>query len=112
MAAGLRDPAYWRGDLKPRPTVDWYLNKIAAAVEQAKRATDGAPITLLAHSVCGWGCCYGGVSMLSTQPVRGTVLPIHITCRGPVHAASHRRCEHRATAPHSAVRCNHVLCWY
>ncbi len=53
-AAGLRDPAYWRGTLQPRPTVDWYLEKIAAAVEDAKRATDGAPVTLLAHSAGGW----------------------------------------------------------
>lgn len=53
-AAGLRDPAYWRGTLQPRPTVDWYLEKVAAAVEDAKRATDGAPITLLAHSAGGW----------------------------------------------------------
>lgn len=28
-----------------------YLDRVSAAVEAAKRATDGAPITLLAHSV-------------------------------------------------------------
>ena len=29
-AAGLTDMAYWKGTLKPRPTVDWYLNKARA----------------------------------------------------------------------------------
>jgi hypothetical protein len=27
-AAGLRDPNYWKGTLKPRPTVDWYLYRV------------------------------------------------------------------------------------
>jgi hypothetical protein len=27
-SAGLTDPAYWKGTLQPRPTVDWYLNKV------------------------------------------------------------------------------------
>eukprot|EP00192_Tetraselmis_astigmatica_P014330 CAMPEP_0117669928 /NCGR_PEP_ID=MMETSP0804-20121206/12428_1 /TAXON_ID=1074897 /ORGANISM="Tetraselmis astigmatica, Strain CCMP880" /LENGTH=311 /DNA_ID=CAMNT_0005478087 /DNA_START=202 /DNA_END=1137 /DNA_ORIENTATION=- len=53
-ALGLRYPEYWSGTLSPRPTVDWYLERIDAAVEEAKRATDGAPITLLAHSAGGW----------------------------------------------------------
>lgn len=53
-AAGLRQAEYWRGTLQPRPTVDWYLERVAAAVEAAKRATDGAPLTLLAHSAGGW----------------------------------------------------------
>lgn len=50
-AAGLTDVNYWKGTLKPRPTVDWYLTRVGEAVEAAKRATDGAPITLLTHSV-------------------------------------------------------------
>jgi alpha-beta hydrolase superfamily lysophospholipase len=53
-AAGLVYPDYWRGTLTPRPTVDWYLNRVGAAVEAAKRATDGAPLTLLCHSAGGW----------------------------------------------------------
>lgn len=53
-AAGLRYPEYWQGNLKPRPTVDWYLTRVAQATEAAKRATDGAPVTLLCHSAGGW----------------------------------------------------------
>lgn len=34
--------------------VDWYLDRVQQAVEAAKRATDGAPLTLLAHSAGGW----------------------------------------------------------
>lgn len=52
--------------LSPRPSlqltvfpppvlaVDWYLQRVGQAVEAAKRATDGAPLTLLAHSAGGW----------------------------------------------------------
>lgn len=32
-AAGLLDWNYWRGTLKPRPTVDWYLSRIAGEAE-------------------------------------------------------------------------------
>eukprot|EP00891_Asterochloris_glomerata_P003702 jgi/Astpho2/3702/fgenesh1_pm.00060_%23_5_t len=53
-AAGVVDPNYWRGTLNPRPTVDWYLNRIEAAVNGLKQETDGAPVTLLAHSAGGW----------------------------------------------------------
>ena len=53
-AAGLRYPEYWSGRLTPRPTVNWYMDRIDAAVDAAKRATEGAPITLLAHSAGGW----------------------------------------------------------
>ncbi|CAK0738527.1 hypothetical protein CVIRNUC_001055 [Coccomyxa viridis] len=52
-AAGLRQVEYWTGKLQPRPTVDWYLNKVDAAVTAARQATDG-PITILAHSAGGW----------------------------------------------------------
>mmetsp|Transcript_42427 Transcript_42427/g.100690 ORF Transcript_42427/g.100690 Transcript_42427/m.100690 type:complete len:329 (+) Transcript_42427:170-1156(+) len=53
-AAGLRYRAYWTGNLKPRPTVDWYLNRVEAAMDSAKRAVDGGPVTLLGHSAGGW----------------------------------------------------------
>jgi predicted alpha/beta hydrolase len=60
-AAGLRYREYWQGTLAPRPTVDWYLQRVGAALEAAKRATDGAPVTLLCHSAGGWlGRCGGG----------------------------------------------------
>ncbi len=58
-AAGLLDANWWRGTLKPRPVVDWYLDKVKAAVAEAKGETGGGPITLLAHSAGGWlGRCY------------------------------------------------------
>jgi len=53
-AAGLLDGNYWRGTLNPRPTVDWYLKRVEEALEAVKQKTDGAPITLLAHSAGGW----------------------------------------------------------
>lgn len=58
-AAGVVDQNYWKGTLSPRPTVDWYLEKISAAIEsvraEALAAGDDAPnVTLLAHSAGGW----------------------------------------------------------
>ena len=54
-ARGLLDTNYWRGTLTPRPTVDWYLDRVAAAVAEVQAATPTTtPITLLAHSAGGW----------------------------------------------------------
>jgi alpha-beta hydrolase superfamily lysophospholipase len=53
-ASGLLDPAYYTGKLKPRPTVDWYLERVEAAINAARTALPGAPVTLLAHSAGGW----------------------------------------------------------
>lgn len=53
-AAGLLDKNYWTGNLSPRPTVDWYLERIEAAVQSARTTLPDAPITLLAHSAGGW----------------------------------------------------------
>ena len=55
-AAGLTDSNYWKGTLSPRPTVDWYPNKISAAIEEISRAEDAPSpsVTLLAHSAGGW----------------------------------------------------------
>jgi pimeloyl-ACP methyl ester carboxylesterase len=53
-AAGLLDGAYWSGSLCPRPTVDWYLQRIDSAVNKARSACPDKPITLLAHSAGGW----------------------------------------------------------
>jgi len=53
-AAGVVNSAYWTGSLKPRPTVDWYLQRLDEAIDQVKRDVDGAPITLVAHSAGGW----------------------------------------------------------
>lgn len=53
-AAGLLNGAYWSGSLSPRPTVDWYLQRVEVAVTKARSACPGNPITLLAHSAGGW----------------------------------------------------------
>ena len=53
-ASGLRYREYWTGNLSPRPTVDWYLERVERAVDDAKRSSGGAPVTLLAHSAGGW----------------------------------------------------------
>lgn len=52
-ALGLLDSNYWSGTLNPRPTVDWYLHRVDAAIEKSKENSDG-PITLLCHSAGGW----------------------------------------------------------
>ena len=53
-AAGLLDGNYWRCTLKPRPVVDWYLNKLKEKIEAAKTETSGGSITFVAHSAGGW----------------------------------------------------------
>ena len=53
-AAGLTSLSYWRGTLEPRPTVDWYLSRIADAVKEAKERSGAAKVTLCAHSAGGW----------------------------------------------------------
>ncbi|KAJ4829085.1 hypothetical protein Tsubulata_050231 [Turnera subulata] len=53
-AAGLVDPNYWRGTLKPRPVLDWYFNRINEAVLQAKELAPGGTLSLIGHSAGGW----------------------------------------------------------
>ncbi|KAG1676946.1 hypothetical protein FOA52_014822 [Chlamydomonas sp. UWO 241] len=53
-AAALTDGNWWRGTLKPRPAVDWYLNKVDTAMQKLKLGIDGGPITVLGHSAGGW----------------------------------------------------------
>ncbi|TVU33549.1 hypothetical protein EJB05_25373 [Eragrostis curvula] len=54
-AAGLVDGNYWRGTLRPRPVLDWYLKRVEEAVAEAKElgAPDGK-ISLIGHSAGGW----------------------------------------------------------
>ncbi|XP_062097365.1 uncharacterized protein LOC133803369 isoform X1 [Humulus lupulus] len=40
-AAGLVDPNYWRGTLRPRPVLDWYLNRVDQAIQEAKELSQG-----------------------------------------------------------------------
>ncbi|GFZ02686.1 alpha/beta-Hydrolases superfamily protein [Actinidia rufa] len=42
-AAGLADPNYWRGTLRPRPVLDWYLKRVDEAVNEAKELAGGRP---------------------------------------------------------------------
>jgi len=35
-AAGLADANYWRGTLRPRPVLDWYLKRVDEAVSEAR----------------------------------------------------------------------------
>ncbi|KAK9120307.1 hypothetical protein Syun_017924 [Stephania yunnanensis] len=54
-AAGLLDPNYWRGTLRPRPVLDWYLDRVHEAVALAIRHTSGCgKISLIGHSAGGW----------------------------------------------------------
>lgn len=53
-AAGLADVNYWKGTLRPRPTVDWYLGRIDDAIAQAKAASGAQQVSLVAHSAGGW----------------------------------------------------------
>lgn len=53
-AAGLTSLSYWQGTLEPRPTVDWYLSRIADAVKEAKEKSGATKVTLCAHSAGGW----------------------------------------------------------
>ncbi|CAH8320206.1 unnamed protein product [Eruca vesicaria subsp. sativa] len=53
-AAGLVDPAYWRGTLRPRPVLDWYLKRIDDAVREANGLSQGQGLSLIGHSAGGW----------------------------------------------------------
>jgi pimeloyl-ACP methyl ester carboxylesterase len=53
-AAGVVDSAYWAGTLNPVPTVNWYLERISAAVDSALRESGQERVSLVAHSAGGW----------------------------------------------------------
>ena len=53
-AAGAATPAYWRGTLRPRPTVDWYLDAMQRACDAATPEDGDAPLVVVAHSAGGW----------------------------------------------------------
>ncbi|KAJ6693844.1 hypothetical protein OIU85_004612 [Salix viminalis] len=53
-AAGLVDPNYWSGSLRPRPVLDWYLKRIDEAVQEAKELAQGQTLSLIGHSAGGW----------------------------------------------------------
>ncbi|KAH9321194.1 hypothetical protein KI387_015833, partial [Taxus chinensis] len=40
-AAGLVDGNYWKGTLRPRPVLDWYLKRIEEAVSTANLLANG-----------------------------------------------------------------------
>ncbi|XP_059458056.1 uncharacterized protein LOC132187682 [Corylus avellana] len=53
-AAGLADPNYWSGTLRPRPVLDWYLKRVDEAVREAKELAQGGTLSLIGHSAGGW----------------------------------------------------------
>ncbi|KAM7472409.1 hypothetical protein LguiA_010592 [Lonicera macranthoides] len=53
-AAGLVDPNYWSGTLRPRPVLDWYLTKVDEAVNEAKELAQGGTLSIIGHSAGGW----------------------------------------------------------
>ncbi|CAA0827169.1 alpha/beta-Hydrolases superfamily protein [Striga hermonthica] len=53
-AAGLLDSNYWRGTLRPRPVLDWYLERVGEAVMEAKELAQGSTLSLIGHSAGGW----------------------------------------------------------
>ncbi|KAL4561489.1 hypothetical protein LXL04_033655 [Taraxacum kok-saghyz] len=53
-AAGLVDPNYWRGTLQPRPVLDWYLNRVDEAVNEALEQSQGGSLSIIGHSAGGW----------------------------------------------------------
>ncbi|KAG6423267.1 hypothetical protein SASPL_113658 [Salvia splendens] len=53
-AAGLLDSNYWRGTLRPRPVLDWYLQRVEEAVYEAKELAQGSTVSLIGHSAGGW----------------------------------------------------------
>ncbi|KAJ8486363.1 hypothetical protein OPV22_018848 [Ensete ventricosum] len=54
-AAALLSPGFWRGSLRPRPLLDWYLERVAEAVAEAKLLLeDDGSISLVGHSAGGW----------------------------------------------------------
>lgn len=40
-AYGLADPNYWKGTLKPRPILDWYLKRVEDAIIESKQLQQG-----------------------------------------------------------------------
>ncbi|KAL3622375.1 hypothetical protein CASFOL_033786 [Castilleja foliolosa] len=53
-AAGLLDSNYWRGTLRPRPVLDWYLERVEEAINEAKELAQGSSLSLIGHSAGGW----------------------------------------------------------
>lgn len=52
-ASGALTAAYWKGELEPRPTVDWYLERCERACDAVASTRDG-DVALVAHSAGGW----------------------------------------------------------
>lgn len=54
-ASGLLDGNYWKGTLQPRPTLDWYLERMKNAIEEAMAlAPETGKVSVIAHSAGGW----------------------------------------------------------
>ncbi|XP_077238835.1 alpha/beta-Hydrolases superfamily protein [Tasmannia lanceolata] len=53
-AAGLFDGNYWRGTFRPRPILDWYLERVENAISEAKLLSEGGSLSIIGHSAGGW----------------------------------------------------------
>ncbi|EPS67981.1 hypothetical protein M569_06790, partial [Genlisea aurea] len=53
-AAGLLDGNYWRGTLRPRPVLDWYFERVEAAIADARESAEGSSLSMIGHSAGGW----------------------------------------------------------
>ncbi|BBN19771.1 hypothetical protein MPTK1_8g13500 [Marchantia polymorpha subsp. ruderalis] len=54
-ASGLLDGNYWKGTLSPRPVLNWYLERMKAAIDIAKAGAGGdGKVSLIGHSAGGW----------------------------------------------------------
>ncbi|KAG2487577.1 hypothetical protein HYH03_013856 [Edaphochlamys debaryana] len=54
VAKALLTLRFWRGQLTTDPGYTWYLEKVAATVERARRETGSAQVVLVGHSAGGW----------------------------------------------------------
>ncbi|GLC46697.1 hypothetical protein PLESTB_001353700 [Pleodorina starrii] len=54
VARGLLTRGFWRGSLTTHPGYTWYLERVAATVEQAMRETGADQVVLVGHSAGGW----------------------------------------------------------
>lgn len=54
VARALLTRAYWSGSSTTTPGYSWYLERVAALVDQARRETGSQQVDLVAHSAGGW----------------------------------------------------------
>jgi len=54
-AVGILDGNWWAGKLRPRPVLDWYLDRVSSLIAECRSAsTSDDGLILLGHSAGGW----------------------------------------------------------